>query len=265
MKIFRSVWLATASAIIIAACGPPGAPGGKHDAAADEAAVRAVNPAWFKAYAAGDAAGVTALYAIDAVLSPPGVSAMRGRSAILDFFTQDIAAIKTADLRFTSNPATDVGVSGDLAWETGQFTVSDKAGAVVDTGKFSTVFTRRDGSWQIIRDTWNSDGSPTVGGVGGALRIVHFTAASADAQKAAMKLVDDEVNALYFGAKGFQWVKYFVDTKSLETGSVSLWSNAADIDAFLNSEGYRPIPGKLKPLMKGAMSSHIYEIRAPAK
>ena len=260
MQRVRNVFLAAAGVIVLAACSSSGAP-----EAGAESAVRAVNAAWFKAYAAGDAAGVAARYAEDAVVSPPGAPAARGGAAILEYFTQDIATVRAAGLSFVADPATDVGVSGDLAWETGQFTVTDTSGATVEIGKFSTVFARRDGSWKIIRDTWNSNAVPAAGGAGSALRIVYFTAASAEAQQAALKLVDEEINSLYASAQGLQWIKYFVDTKTLQTGSVSLWSSAADAEAFLNSEGYKPIPGKLKPLMKGAMTSQIVEVRAPSK
>jgi uncharacterized protein (TIGR02246 family) len=262
MQIIRRWVLAAAGVAVLAACAP-GAQGTKVDATADQAAVRAVNAAWFKAYAAGDAAGVAANYADDAVLSAPGVPAARGIEAIRAFYAQDVAAAQAAGISNVNDPATDVGVSGDLAWETGKFSVTAKDGSVLDAGKYSTVFARRDGGWKIIRDTWNSDAPPAAAD-GKVLRIVRFTAASAAAQQGAMKLVDEEINGLYAGAKGFQWVKYFMDPKTLETGSVSLWASAEDVDAFLKSDGYRPIPGKLKPLMKGAMASSVVEVHVPA-
>jgi quinol monooxygenase YgiN len=175
-----------------------------------------------------------------------------------------MAAIQGAGLTYAPDPATEVGVSGDLAWETGTFTVTAKDGSVVDRGKFSSVIARRDGVWKLIRDTYNSDAPPAAAD-GKTLRIVRFTSASAEAQQAAIKLVDDEIDALYAGATGFQWVKYYTNPKTLETGSVSLWASAADIDAFLKSEGYQPIPAKLKPLMKGPMVSQMVEVHAPPK
>jgi uncharacterized protein (TIGR02246 family) len=222
-----------------------------------------VNVAWVKAFAAGDAAAAAALYADDAVLSAPGSPAIRGKDAILARLTDEISMLKAAGLTSANDPSSDVGISGDLAWETGGFTNTDQAGATVATGKFTTVFAKRDGAWKIIRDTYNMN--TPAGGSGAALRVVQFTAASADAQQAVMKLADDEIDALYAKAKGFQWVKYFYDPKTLETGSVSLWSSAADIDAFLQSEGYKPIPGKIRPLSKAAMNSKVFEIHSPAK
>ncbi len=260
MKNTRRWMLAAAGVLVLAACAP-GAQGPKADPAAEAAAVRAVNAAWFKASSTGDAAGVAANYADDAVLSPPGVPAARGIEAIRAYFTEDVASFQGSGLAYSSDPATEVGVSGDLAWENGTYKITAPDGTVVDVGKFSSVLARRDGSWKIIRDTWNSDSAPVDDGK--VLRIVRFTAASAAAQQGAIKLVDDEIDALYAGAKGFQWVKYYTDPKTLETGSVSLWASAADVDAFLTSDGYRPIPSKLKPLMKGAMVSQVLEVHVP--
>ncbi len=256
-------WLLAAAGVLVLAACTPGAQGPKADPAAEEAAVRAVNAAWYKAYSAGDAAGVAANYAADAVLSPPGVPAVRGGEAIRAYFTQDVASFQTSGLTYASDPATEVGVSGDLAWENGTYTVTAPDGTVVDAGKFSSVLARRDGAWKLIRDTWNSDSTPVADGK--VLRLVRFTAASAAAQAGAIKLVDEEIDALYAGAKGFQWVRYYTDPKTLETGSVSLWASAADVDAFLKSEGYQPIPGKLKPLMKGPMVSQVVEVHVPPK
>lgn len=125
--------------------------------AADEAAIRDVNPAWFKAYNAGDAGSVIALYAEDAVLSAPGATAARGHNAIRELLAKEIAASTAAGMTLNAGTASDVGVSGDLGWEWGTFTVTDKSGATVDTGKYLTVLGRKSGKWLIIRDIWNSD------------------------------------------------------------------------------------------------------------
>ena len=97
------------------------------------------------------------------------------------------------------------------------------------------------------------------------IRVVHFTALGAEQQQAVTKLVDTEINKAYLGAKGIKWVKYLVDPKTLETGSVSLWDSRADLDAFLKSDAYKGVPEKLKPFMKGAMSSKVYDVYEPKK
>lgn len=126
---------------------------------ADEAALRAQTTSWEKAYNSADAKGVTAQYADDALLLPPGAPGMRGRAAILEFFTKDVAASKAAGVVFVIDPKTEVGVSGAMGWESGTYKVMVK-GAVVDTGKFLSVSRKKNGKWLYIRDTWNSDVPP---------------------------------------------------------------------------------------------------------
>ena len=128
-------------------------------ASADEAAIRAQAASWEKAYNGGDAKAVAAQYAEDALLLPPGASIARGRAAILEFFTKDIAGSKSAGAVFVLNPKTDVGVSGNMGWESGTYKVTVKD-AVVETGKFLSVSRKKDGKWLYIRDTWNADAPP---------------------------------------------------------------------------------------------------------
>jgi uncharacterized protein (TIGR02246 family) len=155
---FRNLVVLAASLASLVACAkttPPAA-----NTAADEAAIRAVNIAWYKAYNAGDGAAVAALYTEDAVLNAPGAPAARGKAAISEYYVKGAAASAAAGLALVDDPSSDVGVSGDLAWQSGTFKITDKSGAAVDAGKYITVFQRKDGKWKIIRDTWNSDTAP---------------------------------------------------------------------------------------------------------
>jgi uncharacterized protein (TIGR02246 family) len=130
-----------------------------HAASPDEDAIRAQTTSWMKAYNDGDAKAVAALYAEDAMLMPPGAPAVNGRAAILAFVTKDIAGSKAAGAVFVGNPKTDVGVSGNMGWESGTYKVTVK-GAVVETGKFLSVSRKKDGKWLYFRDTWNADAPP---------------------------------------------------------------------------------------------------------
>ena len=78
--------------------------------AADEAAVRSVNQAWYKAYNAGDVNSVVALYAEDAVVSGPAAAAARGQAAVREFFTKDIAGATAGGVVLNGSTTTDVGV-----------------------------------------------------------------------------------------------------------------------------------------------------------
>ena len=126
---------------------------------ADATAIRAQSLSWAKAYNGGDATAVAAQYADDAILLPPGAPAVSGRPAILAYFTKDIAGSKAAGVVFNLNSKTDVGVSGNMGWESGTYTVTIK-GAVVEVGKFLSVSRKKDGKWHYIRDTWNADAPP---------------------------------------------------------------------------------------------------------
>ncbi|MEO5590819.1 MAG: SgcJ/EcaC family oxidoreductase [Gemmatimonadaceae bacterium] len=125
-------------------------------AAADDSAIRAINKTWFASHNAGDAAGVAAMYADDAVVMAPGSPMARGGSAIKALFDSEIGAMTQAGLTETQGTG-DFSVSGDMGWESNTYAVVDKAGKTVETGKYLTVFAKKDGKWSIIRDTWNSD------------------------------------------------------------------------------------------------------------
>ncbi|MEP7206148.1 MAG: DUF4440 domain-containing protein [Casimicrobiaceae bacterium] len=128
-------------------------------ASGDDAALRAQTTNWAKAYNAGDAAAVTAIYADDALLLPPGAPGAKGRAAILAFFKKDIADAQAAGVVLQIGPNTNVGVSGNMGWESGTYAATVK-GAVVESGKFLSVSRKARGKWLYIRDTWNADAAP---------------------------------------------------------------------------------------------------------
>ena len=127
------------------------------DSATDEAAIRSLNQTWIKSYNSGDAKAMVNLYAENAVLMAPGAATVSGVPAIRAYLAKDIESVKKAGLVFSVTGKTDVGVSGDMAWESGTYMAKDKAGAIADTGKFLSVFRKKDGKWLFLRDMWNSD------------------------------------------------------------------------------------------------------------
>ena len=79
----------------IAGCGQPSSTAqAPASVAADEAALRAGTVLWNDAYNAGEVDKIVALYAEDAMLMPANAPALKGRAAIKDFLTKDIAATK---------------------------------------------------------------------------------------------------------------------------------------------------------------------------
>lgn len=164
MNRFRDgSWLAVASALL--AVSMAGFVQAASSPSADEAAIRAQTTNWEKAYNAGDAKAVAALYAGDARLLPPGAPAASGRTAILEYFTRDIAGSQAVGAVFVLNHKTDVGVSGNIGWESGTYKAIVK-GAVVESGKFLSVSRKKNGRWLYVRDIWNADAPPAPPGAG---------------------------------------------------------------------------------------------------
>jgi len=157
MIAFMRWTMLTASIAVLAACAKPAT-----DTTADEAAIREMNTTFAKAYAAGDVAGVVSLYRDDAVLSPPGTPALRGRAAIREYFLKEVPAAAAAGMSAAFAADSDVGVVGDLAWESGSVSISDKSGALIDRAKYLTVFRKTEGRWLMLRDIYNSDNPPAA-------------------------------------------------------------------------------------------------------
>lgn len=155
MNILKSAAIAAVGLLALSACQKA-----TIDTAAEMDAVKAVNKAWNDNYAAGNADAIAELYAEDAVVLAPGAPTATGREAIRTFLKGDVEGAKAAGISLNISPESTVEMSGDVAWQTGTFTVTDASGAQVDTGKFLSVLRKKDGKWSLIRDAWNSDTPP---------------------------------------------------------------------------------------------------------
>ena len=129
---------------------------------ADKSEIEGATRALAVAYNAGDADGVMKLYAEDAVVMPPGMPALFGHAAIREFIAGDSAAAKAAGVMLTIEHGDSVGISGDIAWHTGPYSVSDASGARIDGGSYMEALQKTDGKWSIVRDIWNSDKAPAA-------------------------------------------------------------------------------------------------------
>jgi len=109
---------------------------------------------WEKAYNAGDAAAIAALYAEDGILMPPNAGPSTGRKAIQVFIESDLAANKGNTIEIES---VDNSKSGDLGFANGTWRMKDPKGTVLDEGKWLEVRMMVDGRWRIYRDIWNSN------------------------------------------------------------------------------------------------------------
>jgi len=119
------------------------------------AEIRKRDQAWEKAYNAGDAAALTALYTKDAQVMAPGAETASGPAAIQAYFAEDVKGGAKNALTLE-----DLVSFGDYALETGKYVATSAEGKHLDHGKFMTLYKKTDGGWKILRDTWNSSMPP---------------------------------------------------------------------------------------------------------
>ena len=124
-------------------------------------AIEAANQRAAAAMIANDPAGAAVNYTDNAIAMMPGMAAMRGRAAIVDGFKQMGESMTLTAAAFNTD---DVMIAGDMAVETGTYTMSmtPKGGkSMDDKGKYLTVWKRQaDGSWKVERDINNTDMPP---------------------------------------------------------------------------------------------------------
>jgi uncharacterized protein (TIGR02246 family) len=125
----------------------------------DLAQIRTEIQAMEDAYAAGlkakDANAVIAYYADDAVSMVNNAPIAVGRDALLKMAQDDIARDTTNTT--VSFETVDIFAAGDLVVETGKATYKDADGNVKKSGKYMTLFEKRNGKYLAIRDIYNDD------------------------------------------------------------------------------------------------------------
>lgn len=146
--------------LTLLACQPPDTETAA-DAEPEAPDFAAMNEAYAAAINAGDAEAMGMLYAVDAVSMPPEASPLAGRAAIVADAAEDFANM-TGNL--TSNSEGHY-LMGDMAVEWGTYvftgTPNDSEYSFTQEGKYVAIWQLQpDGSWQIVRDIWNSN-APT--------------------------------------------------------------------------------------------------------
>lgn len=105
-----------------------------------------------KAFNAGNAAGVAALYTKDALYMGPEAPPVKGRKA-LQAAAQAAIDAGWRDIKFKT---IRTGVDGDMAFSIGS--VSMTQGATKVKGKYQDVYKRQaDGSWKVASTMYNLD------------------------------------------------------------------------------------------------------------
>jgi len=91
------------------------------------------------------------------------------------------------------------------------------------------------------------------------LRLVTFTVADPGKQDQAFQVVSD-ANKLFAAAKGFQSLKFSYDPATGQNVGVSLWDSLADMEAVTQTEAFKALLEKLKPLTKGDFMAKTYQV-----
>jgi uncharacterized protein (TIGR02246 family) len=121
-------------------------------AEAARAAIAAANVEFMAAVERGDGAAVARLYAPGAQALPPNGDPAQGTEAITALWQRVIdAGVKEAALE-----TSEVEVRGDLAFETGRYTLKAADGVGIDDGKYVVIWKREGADWRLFRDIWNS-------------------------------------------------------------------------------------------------------------
>ena len=116
---------------------------------------QAMEDAYAKAQSAKDAGGVVVYYAEDAQNLPNNQPVVKGKAAILERIKKDMATDSSNNV--TTFEVMEVFAAGDLAVEIGKSTTRNADGDVVNSGKYMSLFEKRDGKYVCIRDIWNND------------------------------------------------------------------------------------------------------------
>ena len=131
--------------------------------AQDEMAIREADKAWLEAAQAKDAERFASMYTEDATLMLPDSPAISGKAAIRDGVGE---MMKDPAFSLSFEPGTvEVAMSGDLAYETGTYTltVTDEKTKkpVTSTGHGVVVWKKQaDGSWKAHVDVPVADAAP---------------------------------------------------------------------------------------------------------
>lgn len=124
------------------------------DMAAIQAEIQAMEDAYASAENAKDVEGILVYYSDDAVSLAHEKAPLVGKDAIRANLTERMAdTTRTGTVSFKVE---NIILDGDLLVETGSSATTDKEG-MVKTGKYISIFQKRDGKWVCVRDIWNSD------------------------------------------------------------------------------------------------------------
>ena len=119
-------------------------------------AIEAANAKFSAIAAQGDGATLAGLDAKDGAVMPAGSDPIRGTQAIAKFwqnaFSSGVAAIELKTV--------EVYGQGATATEVGEYALRDKAGKLLDRGKYIVIWHNEGGQWKLLRDMFSTNVPP---------------------------------------------------------------------------------------------------------
>jgi len=115
------------------------------------------NKKYMEFYNGGDAFGVASLHTDDAIVMPPNIDLIKGKTAIKKVISDEISAGAT-DLVFTT---LDMYGNEDYVTEVGRYSLNTKDNDKIimnDSGKYVVLWKHiSKNNWLMKADIWNSD------------------------------------------------------------------------------------------------------------
>lgn len=121
-----------------------------------KSSIEAANAQFSAAAAKGDGAALAALYSQDGQVMPAGSDPIRGAEAIQKFWQGALnSGVASVGLK-----TIEIFGRGPTATEVGEYELRDKAGKVLDHGKYIVIWQHADGKWLLLRDMFSTNVAP---------------------------------------------------------------------------------------------------------
>ena len=111
------------------------------------------NARFMALFEAGDGEGFSGLYTEDAILMPPNIRPLVGRTGAMQFF----ASLKEGGVGRLRLSTHELEHSKDMAWERGTAEALSGAGEIVGRSKYIVIWKRTNDGWCLHRDIMNAD------------------------------------------------------------------------------------------------------------
>ena len=121
--------------------------------------IEAANAKFVALVAQGNGTALASLYAKEGAVMPAGTEPIRGTEAIAKFWGGALASgVAAAELK-----TLEVYGRGATATEVGEYALRDKAGKMLDRGKYIVIWKHDASGWKLLRDMFSTNLPPSKG------------------------------------------------------------------------------------------------------